>query len=944
MRRLLFALALLAAPAFAQSPVIGESVQYVFTAPSGSCSASPPVQVLFSTGVMYVCKNGTWADVTSGGSGNPGGSSTQGQYNNAGTFAGSPGLLFNLSTGYPTLMDIGSAISGNEFTMTNLSTIPTSWTLDVTSPATALADLGGAPSVAPAFTGGLTVDSPTGGNKGTGTVNVSGGYYVNGAGPQLITFGSYGCFPYYNSGHYQLNCNTHLNDNGLGITDTYPGVFSGTNYSSYLNSIVTGGTGAAGNCSIGSTWYQSITAAVYGCVQAPTPGLGARNIVGGMFSAYSQDNTLGGNYSEPVGVIGEGQVLANGGSAYGANFLAIDQIGCCTANITLAGQENDIQPSSASGPSAYFSGVGARMVLSPIGSPPTGQYPFDGFEMSTNQVGAFWRYGLNVGPGALGPNSVLFNVNAIAPATSTSGNYNCPQLFTVYQTYWNGSASVSEPWNIGCGISTGTNPTDSWFYLQTTGAPVNTQNHHFALDYFGGTYQQNTDLAFMVVSATTPTFSTIYPTATGAAKFGLSPSTGIAAVWPSVGTTNCIPKVLSGSGYTNTCSSESDNGTYLTTTEYYQLPTGSTAITQAAGDNTTSVATDAFVLANLGSAVTWPANNDIVLSNATNSPAGLAPVNGDCVVGSGGAWTAGGCTAASFGGLYGGTTTGSVNVMAATISPAPATLAAMLGVPVSFLPNLANTTTTPTVNFNSLGAETIVKCGTTALQAGDLATNAVAVVIWNGTNMQLQNPQAGICQYETPTTFTVGTILYSSNMQTSSFAGGGTFGGTNNSVSSAAGSVSFQGTTNTGTGAAGNAYLQAGKNTNATPGQQGFANVQQSFTIAAATTVGYAMAMTTTADKVQPAPLGGFNNVGIAATVGGTNAQIYVVSSGKVLTVFDGTPVVGDVACYPPASTGTIGLAHDNGSTACTLGEGLGVVTGQVSGSGSGATATVLIR
>ena len=82
-------------------------------------------------------------------------------------------------------------------------------------------------------------------------------------------------------------------------------------------------------------------------------------------------------------------------------------------------------------------------------------------------------------------------------------------------------------------------------------------------------------------------------------EFGLSPSTGIAAVWPSVGTTNCIPKVLSGSGYTNTCSSESDNGTYLTTTEYYQLPTRSTAITQTAGDNTTSVATDAFVLANL---------------------------------------------------------------------------------------------------------------------------------------------------------------------------------------------------------------------------------------------------------------------------------------------------------------------------------------------------------
>lgn len=51
-----------------------------------------------------------------------------------------------------------------------------------------------------------------------------------------------------------------------------------------------------------------------------------------------------------------------------------------------------------------------------------------------------------------------------------------------------------------------------------------------------------------------------------------------------------------------------------------------------------------------GSSITWPASTDLIISNGTNSPAGLAPVNGDCVVGAGGAWTAGSC-AGSGGGI-----------------------------------------------------------------------------------------------------------------------------------------------------------------------------------------------------------------------------------------------------------------------------------------------------
>lgn len=49
-----------------------------------------------------------------------------------------------------------------------------------------------------------------------------------------------------------------------------------------------------------------------------------------------------------------------------------------------------------------------------------------------------------------------------------------------------------------------------------------------------------------------------------------------------------------------------------------------------------------------GSSVTWPSSTDIVISNGTNTPNGLAPVNGDCVVGSGGAWTAGACSSGTY--------------------------------------------------------------------------------------------------------------------------------------------------------------------------------------------------------------------------------------------------------------------------------------------------------
>lgn len=63
------------------------------------------------------------------------------------------------------------------------------------------------------------------------------------------------------------------------------------------------------------------------------------------------------------------------------------------------------------------------------------------------------------------------------------------------------------------------------------------------------------------------------------------------------------------------------------------------------------------------------------------------------------------------------------------------------GLVVRFLPSAANSTTTPTLNVNSLGAGTIVKQNNGALAANDLVTTNVAVVVRKGTTWQLQNPQ-----------------------------------------------------------------------------------------------------------------------------------------------------------------------------------------------------------
>ena len=69
-----------------------------------------------------------------------------------------------------------------------------------------------------------------------------------------------------------------------------------------------------------------------------------------------------------------------------------------------------------------------------------------------------------------------------------------------------------------------------------------------------------------------------------------------------------------------------------------------------------------------GGGITWPTSTDLVISNGTSSPAGLGVVNGDCVVGSGGAWTAGACGGSSGFPLTIGSTSVAANSTTTTIA------------------------------------------------------------------------------------------------------------------------------------------------------------------------------------------------------------------------------------------------------------------------------------
>lgn len=84
-----------------------------------------------------------------------------------------------------------------------------------------------------------------------------------------------------------------------------------------------------------------------------------------------------------------------------------------------------------------------------------------------------------------------------------------------------------------------------------------------------------------------------------------------------------------------------------------------------------------------------------------------------------------------------GTVGGSANALTATLSPAPDDWADLVGTPFRLITASANTTTTPTLNLNALGAKTLVFADGSPLTANAWGTGALLEVFYDGTNVRI---------------------------------------------------------------------------------------------------------------------------------------------------------------------------------------------------------------
>lgn len=88
--------------------------------------------------------------------------------------------------------------------------------------------------------------------------------------------------------------------------------------------------------------------------------------------------------------------------------------------------------------------------------------------------------------------------------------------------------------------------------------------------------------------------------------------------------------------------------------------------------------------------------------------------------------------------FYAADASASSTAYTATLSPVPSAYVTGQTFRIKFIN--ANTTTTPTLNLNGLGAKTIVKGVSSALLVGDITANMIGTVSYDGTNFVLQNP------------------------------------------------------------------------------------------------------------------------------------------------------------------------------------------------------------
>ncbi|MES2217679.1 MAG: hypothetical protein V4501_04630 [Pseudomonadota bacterium] len=96
------------------------------------------------------------------------------------------------------------------------------------------------------------------------------------------------------------------------------------------------------------------------------------------------------------------------------------------------------------------------------------------------------------------------------------------------------------------------------------------------------------------------------------------------------------------------------------------------------------------------------------------------------------------------------TSSSSPNTYSATLSPSPISYVTGMAALVRF--TNANTSSA-TINFNSLGAVTIIHNDGTNLNVGDIENGMIALVVYDGTNFQLINPNFNPANYLTITNY-----------------------------------------------------------------------------------------------------------------------------------------------------------------------------------------------
>jgi hypothetical protein len=267
-----------------------------------------------------------------------------------------------------------------------------------------------------------------------------------------------------------------------------------------------------------------------------------------------------------------------------------------------------------------------------------------------------------------------------------------------------------------------------------------------------GNVTNDTQTKAAIVPNTVPAAGAILLGNAGGTAYASVSTTGCTIT--SAGAVTCTPTAVGLSNVTNNAQ------TQAAIVPNTAPAAGAILLGNAGGTAYASVSTTGCTITSAGVVTCTP--TAVGLSNVTNDAQtkaaivpNTAPSAGQILAGNAGgtayaAVTTSGCTISSAGVINCGTSavtpnlyaadSGAVNAYVVTLSPAMSALTT--GVIGCFKVSANNTSTTPTVNFNGLGAKTIVKFAGGPVGTADLTTAEPACVIYDGTNFLLLNPQS----------------------------------------------------------------------------------------------------------------------------------------------------------------------------------------------------------